>query len=102
MTKWEYAVLSWQEVWKDGKWDHRLFSFRGTDGSVKQLQQKDHPDSVPILNELGKEGWEVFHVETTNHVIYNTIGDYSYPTAQPVSKTFWLKRPASQEDSHAG
>ena len=92
MIQWEYACLSWQEVFVDGKWDHRDYYFRGPDGSIKQLQVTG-VESLPILNDLGKDGWEVFQIDNINHVYYRQLVDGAYPTAQPILRMFWLKRP---------
>lgn len=91
MAVWEYATLRMQETYKDGKWDHRDFTFNGPEGTTEPFQGSS---SVPILNKLGKDGWEAYHVETINQVYYNQIGNYTYPTATPVERVIWLKRPA--------
>jgi hypothetical protein len=92
MTKWEYACLTTTDIFKDGTWSHREFSFEGPGGSTKPVQGRS---ALPILNLLGEEGWEVFHVETMNRVYYNKIGDNTYPTAEPAMRNYFLKRPTS-------
>jgi hypothetical protein len=61
---------------------------------VEELRSTANRDEkiVEILNDLGRQGWEVVAVETANRLFQ----DSTVPTSEWSYRRFWLKRPNSQ------
>ena len=72
MPRWEYCLLSCTPVTGLDEAGIRLSYCVATPGEVRQAQL-DSEDPSPlmaigrVLNELGKEGWELVAFDTTTH-----------------------------------
>jgi len=79
MTQWEYAYLQAKGFadYSGGGWPKQYLecTFCGVTGSSQPVRASS---VISILNELGKDGWEAFHIE-----------------AIQAGSIYWLKRPAS-------
>lgn len=76
MIEWEYAYL--EANYSPSDFDEREpeFTFCGPTGSTQTVKASS---VMPMLNKVGKDGWEAFHIQETQF-----------------ASIFWLKRPASR------
>ncbi len=75
MIEWEYAYLEANYVPNYGE-KEKEFTFYGPTGST---QTGKASGVIPVINKLGKDGWEAFHIEHTQS-----------------ARIYWFKRPGSR------
>lgn len=76
MTEWEYAYLQANYSPSSPLEKEREFTFCGPTGSTQTVKASS---VMPLLNKVGKDGWEAFYIQETRFASF-----------------FWLKRPASR------
>jgi hypothetical protein len=88
--RWEYGQLAYRREWpKDAERSVLRCDLLHPTGEEETLDPPPH--LMEKLNELGREGWEVFDIEVSRYAWRDPDRDY-LPRGLWDQKLYWLKR----------